>query len=144
MKVGKPRTVLSWRSSLLRRALFQVHLWLGVALGFYLCVISVSGAALLFRLDLQKLEFPHLLTPSSRAVNVDAAEIVGNLRVAYARGDVVGVDAPTTERPVYLGYVTDHEGFHTVLADPATGNVLGELPDHSAIATLQNLHSSLL
>ena len=133
MKVRLPRGVL-----------FQVHLWLGVSLGFYICLISLSGAALLFRIELQRLEFPHLLTPTSTAVNVDVAEVVGNLRVAYARGDVIGVDAPTTARPVYLGYVSDHEGFHTVLADPATGNILGELPDRSAIATLQNLHFNLM
>lgn len=144
MKVEIPGTHLGWRNSVVRRALFQVHLWLGVALGIYLCVMSLSGAALLFRIELQRAEFPHLLEPSSPTAIVDAADIVGNLRIAYVRGDVVGVDAPTTARPVYLGYVSDHEGFHTVLADPATGNVLGKLPDRSAIGTLQNLHHNLL
>jgi len=33
----------------LRRALFQVHLWTGLALGLYVVVISISGSALVFR-----------------------------------------------------------------------------------------------
>lgn len=137
-------THLRWRTSLPRRALFQVHLWLGIALGLYICVISVTGATLLFRINLQKLEFPHLLLPSAPGVKADIATVAGNIAVDYPRGELVGVDAPTTARPVYLAYVSDHEGFHTVLADPATGATLGELPDRSITATLQNLHFNLL
>lgn len=33
----------------LRRALFQVHLWTGLALGLYVVAISLSGSALVFR-----------------------------------------------------------------------------------------------
>ncbi|MEJ0035832.1 MAG: PepSY-associated TM helix domain-containing protein [Gammaproteobacteria bacterium] len=121
-----------------------MHLWLGIALGLYLCVISLTGAALLFRIDLQRLENPRLLTASSPDITLDIAEVAGRIAVEYPRGEIVGVDAPTTARPVYLAYVTDHEGFHTVLADPSTGAVLGELPDHSFVASLQNLHFNLL
>ena len=33
----------------LRRALFQVHLWTGIAVGLYVVVISVTGSAIVFR-----------------------------------------------------------------------------------------------
>src|SRR5580704_10026698 len=33
----------------LRRAIFQVHLWVGIAVGLYVVAISVSGSALFFR-----------------------------------------------------------------------------------------------
>src|SRR5271157_1445864 len=33
----------------LRRALFQVHLWTGIAIGIYIAVISVTGSAIVFR-----------------------------------------------------------------------------------------------
>ena len=36
----------------LRRALFQVHLWAGIAVGFYMVFISVTGSAVVFRRDL--------------------------------------------------------------------------------------------
>ena len=35
-----------------RKALFQVHLWTGIALGLYVFVISVSGSAIVFRNEL--------------------------------------------------------------------------------------------
>lgn len=37
------------QTSLLRRALFQVHLWLGIAFGLYVLLISLSGTALLLK-----------------------------------------------------------------------------------------------
>ena len=36
----------------LRRALFQVHLWTGVAVGVYMVFISLTGSAVVFRRDL--------------------------------------------------------------------------------------------
>ena len=36
----------------LRKAMFQVHLWLGLILGLYIVVVCVSGSALVFRNDL--------------------------------------------------------------------------------------------
>src|SRR5579871_4240078 len=41
-----------WRrpqSLWLRKALFQIHLWTGIAIGLYVIAISVSGSALFFR-----------------------------------------------------------------------------------------------
>ncbi len=36
----------------LRRALFQIHLWTGLALGLYVVVLSITGSALVYRADL--------------------------------------------------------------------------------------------
>ncbi len=47
-------------------------------------------------------------------------------------------------RPTHLAYVTDGDRFRTVLIDPVAAAVLGELPDHSAVRTLQDLHFDLL
>lgn len=49
--IWQPRTL--W----LRRVLFQVHLWSGLALGLYVVVICLSGSVLVFRNDLYEL-FP--------------------------------------------------------------------------------------
>jgi uncharacterized iron-regulated membrane protein len=37
---------------LLRKALFQVHLWTGIGLGLYILLMSVTGSALVFRREL--------------------------------------------------------------------------------------------
>jgi len=44
----RPQTV--W----LRKALFQVHLWTGIGLGFYVLLMSVSGSAVVFRRELTR------------------------------------------------------------------------------------------
>ena len=38
----------------LRKALFQIHLWTGIALGIYVVLISISGSAIVFRNELYK------------------------------------------------------------------------------------------
>lgn len=135
---------LAWRSSLLRRGLFQAHLWVGVAIGVYLCVISLTGAALLFRIDFQRVIHADLLVPASPDVRVGPEAIVDALAARYPGGKIAGVDAPTTARPVYLAYVTQADNFLTVLADPSDGRILGELPDASPVRVLQDLHFNLL
>jgi len=134
----------SWRTTLTRRALFQVHLWLGIAAGLYISLVSVTGAALVFRIDLQRAVHSSLLLPRAPGINVEIPEVLRQLEAFYPRSRIYGVDAPTTSRPVYLAYVSDPASFRTVLIDPSDGRVLGELPDDSPIRTLQELHFSLL
>jgi uncharacterized iron-regulated membrane protein len=38
----------------LRRALFQVHLWLGLAIGLYIFIVSLSGSLIVFRRELDQ------------------------------------------------------------------------------------------
>ena len=42
------------KPTFLRRALFQVHLWTGVATGLYMIFISLTGSAVVFRRDLNQ------------------------------------------------------------------------------------------
>ena len=131
------------QSMLLRRALFQVHLWVGVAAGLYVFVVCVTGAALVFRIDLQRAEHPELFTPSP-GIPADPATILERVQAAYPSDRVSGVDAPTTARPTYLAYVVTGDRFLTLLIDPVTARVLGELPERSWIRTVQDLHFDLL
>jgi uncharacterized iron-regulated membrane protein len=55
----------------LRRALFQVHLWTGIAVGLYILLISVTGSAVVFRRDLLYLKLG----------NVPAADAAANKRM---------------------------------------------------------------
>ena len=45
----------------LRRALFQVHLWSGIALGLYILMISVTGSVLVYRNELYMAATPALI-----------------------------------------------------------------------------------
>lgn len=132
------------QSLLIRRAVFQVHLWIGITTGAYIVVVSLTGALLMWRIDLQRLAYPLLFTPSQTGVTVDADVVLESVRHAYPRHQVSGVDAPTTSRPTYLAYATHDGSFATILVDPATGRVLGELPASGPVEALQNLHFELL
>src|SRR4030095_5889484 len=113
----------------MRRVFLQVHLVVGLLTGLYIVVISLTGALLVWRIDLQRLTYPDLFTPSRSGPIVDAETVLASVRAAYPRHHVSGVDAPTTSRPTYLAYATQGTAFLTILADPVTGRVLGELPD---------------
>ena len=36
----------------LRKALFQIHLWTGIAIGLYIAMISLTGSILVYRIEL--------------------------------------------------------------------------------------------
>ena len=132
------------RSVFLRRALFQVHLWVGVLAGLYVIVVCVTGAALVFRINMQRAVHPDLLTSSDDGPPANIATVLEGLREAYPAGRLSGVDAPTTARPTYLAYVSTDEQFRTILIDTVSGQILGELPERSVVRTLQDLHFDLL
>jgi uncharacterized iron-regulated membrane protein len=127
----------------MRRLLLQAHRWVGLIAGVYVLVMSITGAALVFRIDLQRASHPHLFTAAGGVV-ADPEAIMDSVSRAYPDHRLSGVDAPTSARPTYLAYVTSSSGFRTILIDPVTARVLGELPERTAVRALQDLHYDLL
>lgn len=128
----------------MRRIFVRVHLWLGVLIGLYVVLVCVSGAALVFRIDMQRALYPRLFTPGTGGPLADPVAVMNSVSRAYPEHKLSGVEAPTTLRPTYLAYVTRGAEFRTVLIDPVSTAVLGELPEHPAIRALQDLHYNLL
>ena len=131
-------------SPALRRVLFTVHTWVGLASGLYIVVVSLTGAVLVFRIDLQRLRHPHLFTPSAAGPLVDPVVVMDRVSRAYPDYRLSGVEAPTSLRPTYLAYVTKGREFVTVLIDPVRAVILGEMPEDPVIAAIQNLHFDLM
>jgi uncharacterized iron-regulated membrane protein len=48
----------------MRRALFQVHLWVGLATGLYIFIISLSGSLIVFRRELDRALCPDACEPA--------------------------------------------------------------------------------
>ena len=110
----------------------------------YAVVVSVTGAALVSRIHLQRTAHPELLSAGADGPQADIATVIEPVRGAYPRGAVSGsMRRPRCGRP-HLAYVTEGGRFHTVLIDPVTAEVLGELLERSAVRTLQDLHFDLL
>src|SRR5882672_4079301 len=71
------------RPTFLRRALFQVHLWTGVAVGIYIIFISITGSAVVFRRDLNQSKLANIL---AKDVAADAQRLPeAQLREAVLR-----------------------------------------------------------
>jgi uncharacterized iron-regulated membrane protein len=122
----RPQTVL------LRRALFQVHLWIGVLAGLYVFVVCATGAALVFRIDMQRAENPELFTPSA-GEPAHPAEILESVLARYPDHRVSFIDAPSVERDTYLAYPFKGDVYKAVLVDPVSAQVLGEVPEESSM-----------
>lgn len=128
----------------MRRVVFRLHLWVGLASGLYILVVCLTGAALVFRIDMQRARHPHLFTPSASGPLVDPVRVMERVSQAYPRHRLSGVEAPTTRRPTYLAYVTTERDFVTVLIDPVSTEILGELPQDALIQSIQRLHFDLM
>ena len=84
-----------------RSLLLQIHLWLGLSLGALLALIGLSGSAMIFRFELERLCFPALMHTHSepgplnfdacmkaaRAVN--AAKTVRSVRLPVRAADTL-------------------------------------------------------
>ncbi len=68
----------------LRRALFQVHLWTGLALALYVCVISLSGSAVVFRHEMDLALCPRIILVKPSGPQMSAAQLADAARRAAA------------------------------------------------------------
>ena len=93
----------------------------------------MSGAALVFRIDMQRTLHPDLFTASSAGPAANPVAIMESVTRSYPGEKLSGIDAPTTERPTYLAYTSSGEDFRALLLDPVTATMLGEIPKTSFV-----------
>jgi len=67
-----------------RRALFQIHLWLGIAFGLYVLVISISGSAILLKSPFYNWFEPKNIDPPEGAVELTEDEQLARMEEVYA------------------------------------------------------------
>src|SRR5580658_219432 len=130
----------------LRRALFQAHLWCGIAVGLYLLMISLTGSVLVYQNELYSAATPEpIISTSSRPRLTDdqlkaaATRLYPGYRVVnLARS--LNLDEAVIVR-LRLGDDTKHR-----LIDPRSGVDLGDSVPTGIrlISLLTNLHDNLL
>ena len=135
------------QSVFLRKALFQIHLWTGLALGVYVVVLCLSGSALVFRDELDELfETPRPEYDASARV-LSTAELRTMAEQAYPGYTITRVgDRVRRQNPVIEIWM-DRAGDHKErLFNPYTGEDLGEAVPRGtrAILWLARLHDELL
>jgi uncharacterized iron-regulated membrane protein len=133
------------QSLLLRRILFQVHLWVGIGVGLYVLVVCTTGAALVFREEMQHTVYPEFFPDREPTGPIaDIVDVVDNMKRPYPDFQLAGVGVPNPEQHTFVGFLYKDEKYRAVFADAATGQVIGAFPVQSFILWLQNLHFYLL
>jgi uncharacterized iron-regulated membrane protein len=108
-------------------------------------VVGTTGAALIFRPEMQAWTFPRFFDiPRGEEPMASADTVIAALRDRYPGAKLAGIDYPTYRRDSFLAYLTEDGRLRTVFSHPANGEVLGELPETSWISRLQALHFDLL
>lgn len=96
------RWVQAPNTTFFRRALFQVHLWLGIAIGLYILVISVSGSAIVLRPQFSQW-FIHSAVDSESGNPLTGAMLEARVNEVYSDFVVTNVVPPTRPgRAVYV------------------------------------------
>ncbi|WP_047491879.1 PepSY domain-containing protein [Terriglobus sp. TAA 43] len=107
----------------LRRALFQVHLWLGVLLSLYVIVIGFSGSVLVWEDELQARAFRGQSYDAAHVL--PASQIVKTVANAYPKEPLYYLMWPQENTPVYTAYLhTENKGQHIVRLNATTGEIV--------------------
>lgn len=150
---ARPRDLSAWQQWVqrpqnlwVRRALFQVHLWLGIGIGLYILLISITGSAVVYRRELTR-KFERkpvsVVVSGARLSKEELQRDVQRLYPAYRVDDVYY--PRRADLPASVVIVRDKKRTE-LLFDPYTGADLGS-PVTAAEHTIQwvvDLHDNLL
>jgi uncharacterized iron-regulated membrane protein len=136
-------------SAAVRKAVFAVHLWVGLVLGLYFVMLGLTGGLLVFARELDTALNPQLKrsvppTTASVFVSTNAADAV--VRQVYPKEPIRRLELPRSANGVYefrigQGKETERE----VFVDPYRNTILGErLREGTFLRFALHLHTSLL
>jgi uncharacterized iron-regulated membrane protein len=137
-----------------RRALFQVHLWTGLAIGLYILVISLSGSAIVLRQELDKAFCPHIVLVKPSGPRLSPAQFMAAVQRALghrlpdfdpALVQVRGPRVPGAAVEIWYP-LGAQRGRLERLIDPYSGKDDGDTIacEPRAVSRLADLHDQLL
>ena len=132
----------------IRKAVFQIHLWTGIAVGLYIVVASLSGSAVVFRRELMRVlvNRPQVSAHDPTTPRLTEAELGAAARRAFPDYTVTKVwMGRNGERPIDI-WMSRGRDQQKHLFDPYTGADLGETipPGVRTLDWLVSLHDDLL
>lgn len=125
----------------IRRALFQVHLWLGALLSLYVVVIGLSGSVLVWEDELRAASMPDLRFDPNHLASVDTA--IAQARAHYPGTPVTYIMLPSPLDARWRVFLNDKGKSVRIYADAATG-VPFEEKRSSFLEIVEDLHIYLL
>ena len=138
--VQRPQTL--W----VRKALFQIHLWIGVGIGLYVVAISISGSALVYLPEITNKFSRRTAVVITSGPRLSLEEIAEHAQRAYPGYEVDNArEGQAPEQPDDIVLERAHKRIER-LFDPYTGADLGDrytVLEH-VFAWLTDLHNDLL
>lgn len=131
----------------LRRLFFQIHLWVGVAVGLYVAAVSVSGGLIVTRREFKgDIARPKVIVAGAGRVRMPAEVMTRNVQTAYPTCEVLSVTEPENLSWPYGVVLACREKRIERLFDPYTGADLGDPRSglERAFQWLTDLHDNLL
>jgi uncharacterized iron-regulated membrane protein len=130
----------------LRKVILQVHLWTGIALSFYVLLMSVSGTVLIYRVDISKASLrPRVIVagPGPRLTSAELKQAAQRAYPNYAITDVA--KPPKPNQPVEIAFERGDKNLQRIF-NPFTGADLGNAvpAGFRFIEWLADLHDNLL
>ncbi|MGH7489415.1 MAG: PepSY domain-containing protein, partial [bacterium] len=114
----RPQTLL------LRRAIFQLHLWVGLVVALYMAMIGITGSVLVFRQEFDARALPRHWRELRTTSPATAGTVMARLNSAYPDLRTISLMAPTSFNPTFVATLLGR-GRLSVACDPTTGEVLG-------------------
>jgi uncharacterized iron-regulated membrane protein len=140
------RTLREPQTLFVRRALFQIHLWTGVAVGLYIAIISLTGSILVYRNEIYRAFSPQPRLVDDAGTALPLPDLEQAVRRTFSDATIVVVEPGPT--PNHAADVTlERAGERTRrLVHPSTGADLGPtLPlGYRVSAWMLDLHDNLL
>lgn len=129
------------RETFLRRALFQIHLWAGIAIGLIATVVGVSGSAIVYKHELEKRLAPALYQTTN------APRMAADILMARAQGlhpgwriEYIATEeaSPASAPDPWIFYIAPpgsrpFEDDVLAYVDPGSGKLLGETRRSTAL-----------
>jgi uncharacterized iron-regulated membrane protein len=127
----------------LRKAIFQIHLWTGIALSLYVVVIALSGSVLVFENELTGLTLPRGLTAWDPSRTVSIPEVMRRFAQTCPGCKASLLISPYPAVPAFqIRAVDAHHRRVSFIADPVSGAILAQ--PRTWVDWMHDLHLYLL
>jgi uncharacterized iron-regulated membrane protein len=130
----------------LRRALFQIHLWSGIAVGLYVLLMSVTGSVLVYRNELYQATAPRTILSKGSGPKLTDDQLRADATRLYPGFRVVGIYRPENPEQAVDVWLRQGDELEKRFFDPHSGNDLGTSSPMAfrLVTELMDLHDNLL
>src|SRR5580698_9905574 len=130
----------------LRRALFQVHLWSGIAVGLYILIVSVTGSVLVYRNELYRAATAEPIISKSLEPRLTDDQLKDTAKRLYPGYRVVRLGRAVDLDQAVDVWLSRGGAIKTRLFDPRSGSDLGDSVPTGIwlVSKLSDLHDNLL